>query len=251
MNSQVAEKIIEQLSGIIETNNFKAVGENIEYKNDRLAFKVDHDEEKKMLVLQVAEVNEAGETNEYNVASSWLFEESENLRDAESAGLDFVDTLKGKLGIRRVRTNRSGEVVMPRKEVGGTPNIESLCVKTLAIFPQFKETYKEHVSHYGSLLAIEFFKTTLTVKLAELLKEDNKKALKKTFAMLSDMYAEGDRNVQNIVVGVVLGGAVLDNKEFYDRAIEYIGDNNHFKNAFVAMMNRVNNDKRFKEILAD
>jgi len=251
MNSQVAEKIIEQLSGIIETNSFKAVNENLEYKNDRLAFKIEHNEEKKMLNLYVAEVSEDKEIGEYSLASSWLFEESENLRDAESAGLDFLDTLKGKLGIRNVRTNRSGEVAMPRKETGGTPNIESLCVKTLAIFPQFKETYKEHLSHYGSLLAIEFFKTTLTVKLAELLKEDNKKALKKTFAMLGDMYADGDRNVQNIVVGVVLGGAVLDNKEFYDRTLEYIGDNSHFKNAFVAMMNRVNKDKRFKEILAD
>ena len=100
------------------------------------------------------------------------------------------------------------------------------------------------------MLAIEFFKTTLTVKLAELLKEDNKKALKKTFAMLDDMYTNGDRNVQNIIVGVVLGGAVSDNKEFYDKTLEYIGENSYFKNAFVTMISIVNKDKRFKEIFA-
>lgn len=250
MNSQVAEKITEQLSGIIETYEFKQVDDKNEYKNDRLAFKIGHDADKKMLTLEVAEVNESGEVLDYSLASSWLFEEEENLRDATSAGLDFLDTLKGKIGIRKVRTNSSGEVAMPRKEAGATPNIEALCVKTLAIFPQFKEVYKEHVSHYGSLLAIEFFKTTLAVKLAELLKEDNKKALKKTFAMLSEMYTDGDRNVQNIIVGIVLGAAIGESKEFYDKALEYIGDNSYFKNAFVTMISKVNKDKRFKEILA-
>lgn len=249
MNKQVLEKITEQLSGIIETNDFISNKQGNEFKNDRLAFKISHDEEKKMLLLDVAEINESGEVGEYSNASSWLFEESENLRDAESAGLDFLDTLKGRLGIRRVRTNRSGEVAMPRKEAGATPNIEALCVKTLAIFPQFKEAYKEHVSHYGSLLAIEFFKSTLTVKLGELLDEKNKKSLKKTFAMLSDLYEEGDRNVQNIIIGVVLGGAVRGNNERYETALEYLEDNNYIKNAFINIVGLINKDKRYNEIL--
>lgn len=249
MNEQVLSKITEQLSGLIESNNFTANDAGDTYTNDRYAFRILHDLDKKMLVLDVAEVNDAGEVGEYKTASSWLFEEEENLRDAESAGLDFLDSLKGCMGIRGVRTGRSGEVAMPRKEAGATPNIEALCVKTLAIFPQFKETYKEHVSHYGSLLYIEFFKSTLTVRVGELLDENNKKSLKKVFSMLCEMYTDGDRAVQNVIVGIVLGGATAGNPTRYQTALEYLEEDDYLKSAFVHMVARVEKDKRFKAML--
>lgn len=248
MNEQVLAKITEQLAGLIETNGFTANTEGDAFQNDRFAFRISHDSDKKMLFLDVAEVSEAGEVGEYSNASSWLFEE-ENLRDAESAGLDFLDSLKGRMGIRGVRTSRSGEVAMPRREAGATPNIEALCVKTLAIFPQFKETYKEHVAHYGSLLYIEFFKSTLMVRLGELLDENNKKSLKKVFAMLCELYTEGDRAVQNVIVGIVLGGAVRGNEKRYQIALEYLEENEYLKSAFVNIVARIGKDKRFAEML--
>lgn len=250
MNSQVLETIIGQLGGLIEEHGFKPGETEAVYQNDRLAFRIGYDEKSHLLLLDTAPVDASGEIGGFSNASSWLFEEPENLRDAESAGLDFLDTLKGSLGIRRVRTGRSGEVVMPRQEAGGAVNIESLCVKTLAIFPQFKEAYKEHVSHYGTLLYIEFFKSTLTVKLGELLDENNKKALKKVFSMLSDMYTEGDRAVQNVVLGVVLGGAVRDSEQRYQTALSYMENDVYLKNAFIPIMERVKKDKRFQQILA-
>lgn len=249
MNEQVLSKITEQLNGLIESNNFSANDAGDTYTNDRFSFRISHDTEKQMLLLDVAEVSESGEVGAYANASSWLFEEAENLRDAESAGLDFLDSLKGRMGIRGVRTGRSGEVAMPRREAGATPNIEALSVKTLAIFPQFKEVYKEHVAHYGSLLYIEFFKSTLTVRVGELLDENNKKSLKKVFAMLCEMYTEGDRTVQNVIVGIVLGGAVCGNPERYQRALEYLEENEYLKSAFIHMAARVEKDKRFKTML--
>ncbi len=249
MNEQVLAKITEQLGGLIEANGFTANAEGDNFQNDRFAFRISHDADKKMLLLDVAEVSETGEAGEYSNASSWLFEEEENLRDAESAGLDFLDSLKGRMGIRGVRTGRSGEVAMPRREAGATPNIEALCVKTLAIFPQFKEVYKEHVAHYGSLLYIEFFKSTLMVRLGELLDENNKKSLKKVFAMLCELYTDGDRAVQNVIVGIVLGGAVRGNEKRYQIALEYLEENEYLKSAFVNMVARVEKDKRFAAML--
>lgn len=251
MNSQVLETITEQLKVLIEEQGFKAGESKAVFLNDRLAFKISHNEEAHLLLLDIAEIDASGQPEEFSNASSWLFEDPENLRDAESAGLDFLDTLKGKLGIRGVRTNRSGEVTMPRQEAGGAVNMESLCVKTLAIFPQFKDVYRDHVSTYGSLLYIEFFKSTFAVKLGELLDEKNKKSLKKVFSMLSDMYTEGDRAVQNVVVGVILGGAVRGHADRYETALEYLEDSVYLKNAFVQIITRVNKDKRFEQILAD
>lgn len=252
MNSQVLEKITEQLSGIIEGASFKANKDKSEYKNEKVSFKISHDEERKLLLLDLAEVNAEGEVGEYSNISSWLFENPEDLRDAESAGLDFLDTLKGKLGIRNVRTGKNGEIVMPSKEKTGTSmNIEVFCAKTLSVYPQFKEEYKDHISKYGSLLYVEFFKSTLMKKASEILEENNKKNVKKLFAMLNELYLEGDRTVQNVVVGIVLCGGVGDSAERYEVASEALSGYQHLKNAFENILARYKKDKKLREMLAE
>lgn len=247
MNEQVLSAIVGQLQGIIESNEFENKGEAL-YQNNKLAFSIKHNTETKMLVLEVAEVGENGDVGEFTVASSWLFEQEENLRDAESAGMDFLDTLKGKMGIRGVRTARSGEVALPEKNSGNSKNIEALCAKLLAVFPQFKEDYKAHVSTYGTMLYIDFFKQTFTVKTGEMLDAKNKKQIKKLMDMLSDMYNVGDHSVQNVIVGIILGGAVRGNEERFETALSYLEDYPYLKNAFVNIKSKVNFDKRFKAI---
>ncbi len=252
MNSQVLEKITEQLSGIIEGASFKPNKDKNEYKNEKIAFKISHNEERKLLLLDLAEVNAEGEVGEYSNISSWLFENPEDLRDAESAGLDFLDTLKGKLGIRNVRTGKNGEIVMPSKEKTGTSmNIEVFCAKTLSVYPQFKEDYKDHISKYGSLLYVEFFKNTLMKKVGEILDENNKKNLKKLFSMLNELYLEGDRTVQNVVVGIVLCGGVGDDTKRYEVAQEALSAHPHLKSAFENILVRYKKDKKFREMLAE
>lgn len=250
MNSLVLEKILEQLSGIIETAGFKANEDKTEYKNEKIAFKISHDEEKKFLLLDIAAVGEDGETGEYSNASSWLFENPEELRDAESAGMDFFDTLKGKIGMKGTRINRNGEIAMPSKEKSGnTFNVEAFCAKMLAIYPQLKEEYKNHITEYGSFLYIDFFKTYIVPQIEKLLDENNKKNLKKVFPVLDDIYVNGDRTVQNVVVGVVLCGAVKDNEAHYNAAMEAMADYQFLKVAFFNIMNRYKSDKAFKAML--
>lgn len=250
MNAKVLETVVGQLGVIIETNNFKPNDDGTVYKNEKIAFRISHNEEKKLLLLDVAEVTENGETGDFKNASSWLFEDEESVRDAESAGLDFLDTLKGKMGIRSARTTRGGEVALPRKDTGSAVNIEALSAKCLAVFPQFKEMYKEHVSLYGSLLYVEFFKSTVAVKMGEVLDENNKKTVKKVISMLDDMYVKGDRNVQNVVAGIILGGACRENEKRYETALSYMDETPYLKNAFKNIMAKVNKDKRFKAIFS-
>ena len=250
MTTEVLSAILEPVQPILESNNFKKIDEAA-YKNEKIAFKIEHNEEKKLLLLQIAEINENGEEGEYEIASNWLFEEPENLRDAGSAGMDFYDTLKGKLGVKRVRTGKGGEVALPSKKSGDSKNIEALCGKLLSVFPQFKEDYKEHVSTHGTLLYIDFFSKTFTVKVGEMLdQESNKRALKKLFDMLSDSYNMGDRATQNAVVGVVLGGALRNNNERYEKALEYLKGHTYLKTAIVNIMPIINSDKKFKEIFS-
>lgn len=250
MNSQVLEKILEQLSGIIETAGFKANEDKTEYKNEKVAFKISHDEEKKLLLLDIAQIGENGEVGEYSNASSWLFENPEELRDAESAGMDFFDTLKGKIGMKGTRINKNGEIAMPSKEKSGNSfNVEAFCAKMLAIYPQLKEEYKNHIAEYGSFLYIDFFKTHIVPQIEKLLDENNKKSLKKVFPVLDDVYVNGDRTVQNVVVGVVLCGAVKDNESRYQAAMEAMAEHQFLKVAFFNIMKRYKTDKAFKAML--
>ena len=250
MNSQVLEKILEQLSGIIETAGFKANEDKTEYKNEKVAFKIGHDEEKKLLLLDIAQIGENGEVGEYSNASSWLFENPEELRDAESAGMDFFDTLKGKIGMKGTRINKNGEIAMPSKEKSGNSfNVEAFCAKMLAIYPQLKEEYKNHIAEYGSFLYIDFFKTHIVPQIEKLLDENNKKSLKKVFPVLDDVYVNGDRTVQNVVVGVVLCGAVKDNESRYQAAMEAMAEHQFLKVAFFNIMKRHKTDKAFKAML--
>lgn len=247
MNSQVQEKILEQLAGIIEAANFKANEDKTEYKNEKIAFKISHDEEKQLLLLDVAGVDENGEVGEYSNASSWLFENPEELRDAESAGMDFFDTLKSKIGMKNTRINRNGEIAMPSKEKSGNSyNIEAFCAKMLAIYPNLKEEYKNHITKYGSFLYLDFFKTYMVPEMEKLLDENNKKNLKKVFPVLDDVYTNGDRTVQNVVVGVVLCGAVKDNQSRYDVTMEALEEYKFLKVAFINIINRYRKNKAFK-----
>ncbi len=248
MNSQILNAIVEQLGVIIENNGFTANSEGDTFTNDKMVFRISHDTEKKMLKLDIANLKEDGTVEEFKNASSWLFEDEENLRDAQSAGLDFLDTLKGVLGFRGVRTGRSGEVALPRNDASSDVNIDSLTAKTLAVFPQLKDVYKEHVSKYGSFLYLEFYKTEVAPRVAEVLDENNKKTVKKVLAMLEEMYSDGDRNVQNIVVAIILGGACRGNQKRYDTVLEYGEDIPYLAPAFKSIMPMVNKKKRFKVI---
>ncbi len=251
MNSQVLNVIVEQLNTIIENNGFTPNETGDTFKNDNMVFRIVHNEEKKMLCLDIAEVKEGSEELDFQNASSWLFEEEENLRDAESAGLDFLDTLKGKLGIRGVRTGKSGEVVLPRNNSSSDVNIDSLTAKILAVFPQLKDVYKEEVSKYGAFLYLDFYKNFVTPKFGELIDQNNKKTLKKVVSMLEEMFCEGDRTVSNVVVGIILGGACRNNKERYETILTYTEDMPYLTPTFKSLMPFVNSNKKFKEIFGE
>ena len=55
--------------------------------------------------------------------------------------------------------------------------------------------------------------------------------------------------VQNVILGVVLCGAVKDNQTLYDTVLESLADSQFLKNAFVSIMERFKKDKKFREVI--
>ncbi len=215
---------------------------------DGYAFKVAYNDSAKVFELLSAEVTDKT-VGEYATVTSYLFDEGSTVNDAAAVGIDFNDTVASILGVNKRISNRNTEVTIPTKSSGGqTLTVEDLCGKMLAIFPARKEEYKDHVRLNGEFLCVDFFLNTFANDIRDMLVANNQKKLKKLYDALNDMYVNGDRTVGNLVVVVLLGGAVKNDRELTQRVVEGLSDHAHLKTAFYNLASLIRKDKRLKEI---
>jgi len=189
---------------------------------------------------------EEEETGDVKTLSSWLFDDQHTDRDAKSIALDFVDSLRETMGIKQSTTRSTAEIELPGKGAPGTsPNIEAFCARFLAICPQYKDTYKEHILKYNDLLYADFFAETAVPHLKAVLDEGNKKQCVKFFDFLDEMYAQGDNIVGAVITAVILEGAFGSDIEAYDKAAEaYMGNAKYLKTRGRAMIMQVRSSAR-------
>ena len=83
---------------------------------------------------------------------------------------------------------------------------EQFARKLAEEFPEFRETYKEHLEGYGELLGHVFFGgETLLGVLKSLLKTNgDKEKIRRYIDFVEEMYASGDGDVRNIVEVTIL-----------------------------------------------
>ena len=142
---------------------------------------------------------------------------------------------------------------MPKKaEAGAEPNIEAFTQKFLAMFPQYKETYKAEVAKYGEFLYVDFFKKYGIEKMNELLADEskNKKQLAKYWKMLGEMHYEGDSNVGDLICTVIIGGSFFnDPAKFNEIAEKYLEDFPFLKAASKAAVINFKKNKKLRNAL--
>lgn len=211
------------------------------------AFKVEYNEEKEIFCLLTAEVT-AGEVGSYSVASSYLFDSTQRESDAAAVGIDFNDTVTSLLGINTRKARRSMDVALPVKSDSDTADIGELCNKILAIFPTYKDLYKERVAESGEFLYIDFFLETAAKEIEALLEADNKKKLKKIYDSLNDLYVRGDRNVGNTIIVVILGGAIKGDEAKTAKMLEGLEAFPYLKKPVRQIAMRTKKDRLLREI---
>ncbi len=226
MENKIYEIITADMATVFCENGFNE--ENGVYVGNDKAVCLGYDEQKKICTISAAAVND-GQIGEFAVLNSWLVDENTTANDAKSIVLDFTESFNKLIGKKKVRG--SSDIKLPQKAAAGeTPNATALCQKFLAVFPQYKNAYKEHIALYGSFLPISFFKATAVPELQNLLRNGTDKQLAKMTDLLSEMFKKGDREVGNIVVGVIVAGAISGDKELYDRFMSSI-DSQYLKPA--------------------
>ena len=245
MENHYFDSLIAEVKPLLDGQGFKDFGEGV-YKNDKKAVKIAYDETAKMDRLFMAD-NEEGEEEEYSEITSWLFDETQNAKDAASVGMDFSETIREKLGVK-IKRETSAQIDMPTFTKDGAYNITAFTKKVLDVFPSLKEPYKDSVAKYGNFLYIDFFSRYLVPEIKTVYKENNKKSVKKVTEIFQSAYTSGDRDVVNILVGV-LSAAVYDDAAAKDNLFAALGENTHCIAAITNFIPNIVKNKKLKEAL--
>lgn len=212
--------IIDGIFEVLKAKEFKKeTFEGGEYFTDgKKAFMVDYDDEKQLISLKTALLEE-GEGVEWKELSSWLMGEDATERDKESIKNDFADSvleqLGAKAGVKGVQ-----KVEMPsKKKNADSIDIESFAARFLSIFPAHKDEYKANVSKYGEFLYDDFFSKAGVAELQNVLAEGNKRHISKYFELLNLSYVNGEQNVAATIIYSILCGISFSDKP-YEKEME-------------------------------
>ena len=127
MDNRYYEKVIEEMQPFLDEQGFKAQ-KNGNFKNDKREIKIAYDEGRQMYVLSAADIGEEGD-GELKEIDAWLFDDSQNAKDAASVGVDFTATLRKNMGIRLKRTADGSNVELPSFSKGGSVTVTGFAKK--------------------------------------------------------------------------------------------------------------------------
>ena len=246
MDNRYLENVIAEMQPFFDENGFKSA-DGI-YKNGKLAASVEYSDERQMYILKAADIAEDG-SYELSEVNAWLFDDSQNAKDAEAVGIDFTSTLKDRMGIKHTRASgAAADIDLPTSSKDGAYNITDFTKKMLDVFPALKDEYKAHVAAYGNFLYLNFFGEKLVPQIEAVLSENNKKSVKKLFDVLQNGYLQGDRDTVNTIVAVVAAACINDEK-IKANAVAALGDNQHFIDSITQFMPVIQSNKKLNSAL--
>ncbi len=227
MDNRYYENVIGEMKSFLDESGFKECEGG--YANDTKKIKVEYNESNQTYSLLMANKDEEGNYGEFTTLNTWLFDDSQNAKDAASVGIDFVVSLRKELGIKIARKNT--EVDLPSANKSGNMTVTGFAKKMLDVFPVIKEDYKTHVSVYGNFLYLNFFGEHLVPQMKNLFATGTKKQIKKLYDVFEDAYIKGDNDTVNVMIALLSACAYNDQK--VKTAIEeMLSVDNHFLQAF-------------------
>ena len=245
MDNRYIGKVIEEMKPFFDENGFSSF-EDYGYKNEKKAVKVQYDDARQMYLLLASDIDEQGGMGEFSEIEAWLFDDTQLERDAESVGIDFVETLRKNMGIKVARTT-NGNIDLPTVQKGDKYGISAFSKKVLDTFPQLKEPYKEYIEKYGNFLYLNFFGTYLVPLIKETLKDNSKKSKKKILDIVEPAYAQGDKDTVNVAV-VCLAAACYNDETTANAVNDMLSENTHFKAAVSEFTSVIKSKKRIREV---
>ena len=255
MDITYLKEIDGKMADFFKSNGFSGEGLNEGcFGNGEKQYTVSYNEERKEFSVSVSTVV-ADEVTEGKLLSSWYFNEADHgARDTECIAEDFTAAVAADLGVKLVSAEDGTvkEVVMPKAAASGDPGIEAFTQKFLALFPQYKETYRSEVAKYGEFLYVDFFKKYGIEKMLYLVEteETNKKQLQKYFTMLGDMHYNGEQIVADLVCSVIIAGSFGKTPEkFKELSEKYLAEYPFLKTAGYASALDYRHNRKLRSVI--
>lgn len=220
MDNRYYDKVVSEMLPFLEENGFKAQDDN--FLSEQKAVSIKYDEECQVYNLFIADITD-GNVGEFTLISSYLFDDTQGEKDALSVGIDFVDTLRSKLGIKAVRKNVAGNIDLPSAKKGDAVTINTLTTKILAIYPALKDVYKQEISEKGKYLYLDFLTTYAVPEIRKTLDTANKKTVKKLIDSLTELFIHGDNDTSTVIVAILVS-AIGKNADRFKAAVEHMED---------------------------
>ena len=218
MDNRYYEKIVSEMQAFFDENGFKAESDN--FVSEQKAVSIKYDEDKQIYNLYIADSTD-GKIGEFALISSYLFDDSQTEKDAVAVGIDFVDTLRSKLGIKAVRKNALGNIDLPTAKKGDAVTINTLTTKILAIYPALKDVYKQEINEKGKYLYLDFLTTYAVPEIRKTLETANKKTIKKLIDSLTELFIHGDNDTSTVIVAILVS-AIGKNETRFKAATEHM-----------------------------
>lgn len=220
------------------------------FSDDKRAFTIEYDEEKKLLLLKSAVLNE-GEGVDFKTVSSWYLDENAAESDLKSIGNDFSDTVLEQLG-EKATAQGIKKVDMPsRDKKAETVTIDSFTARFLSIFPTYKPDYVNNVSVNGEFMFDRFFSEFGVKALKETVESGNAKKIDKMFEMFATCYNIGDSAVSVAIVYSIMANALLDDEKLRKDVYTYMQKHTYLYTATVQMiklLSKPSNRKKYMEM---
>lgn len=228
MDNRYYDRLIEEMQPFLDEQGFNKT-ESGYFQNKQKSIKIEYDESRQMYLLLAADIEDE-KVGEYAEINAWLFDDTQNAKDAVSVGIDFTASLRKLLGIKIKRVSNT-EVELPSFSKGGSITITGFTKKMLDFFPSIKDGYKEHIAKYGNFLYLNFFGQYLVPQIITVLLSDNKKQIKKLFDLLDDLYVKGDKDTVNAIIAILCATAHKEIKaeEIIHQSLE---TDKHFLSSF-------------------
>lgn len=209
MDNKYYENVIEEVKPLFDEKGFSTNSDG-SFSNGEKSFKIEYDESRQMYSLSVALISDDAEDKEYKEINAWLFDDSQNAKDASSVGIDFASSIRKELGIKAAKRSSNVSVDLPTAAKNGNINVASFTKKMLDIYPTMKDDYKNHIAIYGNFLYLNFFGEYLVPNLKNTFSTSTQKQIKKLYDVFADAYVKGDRDTVNVLVSVLSAAAYND-----------------------------------------
>ena len=245
------DKLIELMTPFFSEVGLTAAEDGI-FLKDGFAAKIDYNEELSVIELKGAKPEEGAQL-EFITLSQYLFDDSHTERDLKSVAIDFEETLRIELGIKKI-VKSAPQIAMPTKAAAGeTPTIEAFTKVFLDICPGARDAYKEMMTDIGSFLYVDFYKKHGVERMLELARggKDTEKALGKFLSFLNKYYVEGDKSVIATITTVIFGGAFYNEVELYKTVVEpKLAEYSYLSKAATASVEYASKNKKLQTIFA-